>query len=270
MSVSSRFSVTRVTAPRGVPRRQRGLLRAVALCALLGLLTACAHQQAPRNPMAKWVPSPNFDERRPNLIVLHYTDQESVKQSLHTLSTRNSGGRVSAHYLIGSDGSLYQLVSEVHRAWHAGPGGWGTISDVNSASIGIELDNDGKSPFAAAQIESLLRLLDDLTLRLSIPKAHVVGHEDIAPTRKRDPGPLFPWKTLAQAGYGHWPNENAPPAPADFDPWAALHQLGYPLQDRAETVRAFRSHYRGMEGDTLDAEDLRILHDLSRQLLPPE
>jgi N-acetylmuramoyl-L-alanine amidase len=116
-------------------------------CALV--LAACQHGP-PRNPMATWVPSTNFDVRRPQLIVLHYTEQESVAQSLHTLRTRNRGGPVSAHYLIGDDGRIYQLVSDRDRAWHAGVGGWGTIDDVNSASIGIELDNDGTRPFADA------------------------------------------------------------------------------------------------------------------------
>ena len=116
------------------------------------LLSACA-TQAPRNPMAQWVPSPNHNARQATLIVLHHTEQESVQQSLDTLRTRNSGGQVSAHYLVGKDGSLYQLVPDSQRAWHAGAGRWGTVTDVNSASIGIELDNDGESPFPPAQIE---------------------------------------------------------------------------------------------------------------------
>src|SRR5690606_17110821 len=104
----------------------------------------------------------NFGPRQPVLIVIHATEQDGVQESLDTLRTRNSGGPVSAHYLIGDDGTLYQLVADLDRAWHAGPGRWGTITDVNAASIGIELDNDGEEPFAQAQIDSLLRLLDDL------------------------------------------------------------------------------------------------------------
>src|SRR5678816_4635739 len=92
--------------------------------------------------MAHWVPSPNHDVRGPILIVLHATEQDSVQESLDTLRTRNSGGPVSAHYLVGRDGALYQLIDDERRAWHAGPGRWGTITDVNSASIGIELDNN--------------------------------------------------------------------------------------------------------------------------------
>ncbi len=230
--------------------------------ALLALLTACGHAP-PRNPLAGWVPSPNQDVRRPNLIVIHFTEQESVQQSLDTLRGRNSGGPVSAHYLIGADGTRYQLVSDERRAWHAGAGSWGPFTDLNSASIGIELDNDGKSPFAEAQMQSLLVLLDDLCTRLRIPRSQIIGHQDLAPTRKPDPGPLFPWKRLADAGFGRWPAADAPPAPDGFDPWTALRLIGYPLDDRAATVRAFRNHFRGQGGTELDAEDLRILHALA-------
>lgn len=238
------------------------------LTALLigALLTACVHGPS-RNPLAEWVPSPNQDMRRPMLIVLHFTDQHSVQQSLDTLRGRNRGGRVSAHYLIGRDGKRYQLVSDERRAWHGGAGRWGTITDINSASIGIELDNDGHSPFAKAQIDSLLVLLDDLCTRLHIPRSQIVGHADVAPTRKTDPGPLFPWKQLAEAGFGRWPAADAPAPPEAFDPWQALALLGYSLEDRAASVRAFHHHFRGNDARELDNEDLRILHALT-QLTP--
>lgn len=238
-----------------------------ALCLVVLSLGACAHAPQ-RNPLAQWVPSPNYDARRPILIVLHFTDQQSVPQSLGTLRGRNSGGRVSAHYLIGEDGARYQLVSDDQRAWHGGAGRWGTITDINSASIGIELDNDGSEPFAPAQIDSLLVLLDDLCTRLRIPRTQIVGHEDVAPTRKNDPGPLFPWKRLADAGFGRWPAADAPAAPAGFDPWQALALLGYSLDDPAATLQAFHHHYRGSDARTLDAEDLRILHALTGPLRP--
>jgi len=255
---------------RAPSRRARALRSLVLLLALLGL-AACAHAPAhapPRNPMAQWVPSPNLDQRRPSLIVLHATHQHSVQASLDTLRTRNSGGRVSAHYLVGRAGDLYQLVADQDRAWHAGAGRWGTITEVNSASIGIELDNDGSADFTPAQMTSLLRLLTDLTGRLGIAPTQVVGHSDFAPTRKRDPGPQFPWKQLADAGFGIWPADDAPPAPAGFDPWLALAAIGYPLEDRAAAVRAFHHRFRGMESELLDDEDLRILHALTR--LPPQ
>jgi N-acetylmuramoyl-L-alanine amidase len=244
------------------PCRPLALLGAL-LCILV--LGGCAGIPA-RNPLAQWERSPNQNKRGPVLIVIHYTAENSVEQSLKTLKTANGKGRVSAHYLIGADGKRYQLVSDERRAWHAGAGHWGTISDVNSASIGIELDNDGSRPFAQAQIDSLILLLDDLCRRHHIPRTAIIGHEDLAPGRKIDPGPLFPWKQLADAGFGHWPRADAPPAPADFDPWLALAALGYPLADRGAAVQSFHHHFRGMQGSQLDTEDLRILHDLT---LPP-
>ena len=237
--------------------------RILAIAALTVLLAACAHS-GPRNPLATWVPSKNFDERRPVVIVLHYTEQDSVEQSLDTLRSRNSGGRVSSHYLLGKDGKIYQLVSDAKRAWHAGAGSWGAITDVNNASIGIEIDNDGKSPFPDAQIDSLIVLLRDLTTRLRIPPTQIIGHSDLAPTRKIDPGPMFPWKRLHDAGFGLWPADPTQDPPAGFDPWLALQAIGYSTDNRADTVRAFHHRFRGMEGTELDAQDLRILHALTR------
>ncbi len=237
--------------------------------ALIAALALCACATAPRNPLAKWVPSDNFDARRPVVIVLHFTEQDSVQQSLDTLRSRNSGGRVSSHYLVGDDGRIYQLVSDQDRAWHAGAGSWGAITDLNSASIGIEIDNDGHEPYTEAQIAALLRLLDDLTTRLRIPKSQVIGHSDLAPTRKVDPGPHFPWKRLADAGYGRWPQDTASAPPPGFDGWAAMAAFGYPLADRAAALRAFRMRFRGRDDGAaltpeLDAEDLRILHALTQ------
>lgn len=238
---------------------------ATTLCPLL-LLAACATTPpAQHNPLATWVPSPNYNARKAMLIVVHYTEQHSVQESLDTLRSQNSQGPVSAHYLIGADGRIYQLVADEARAWHAGPGRWGTITDPNSGSIGIELDNDGVSPFATAQIDSLLVLLADLTERLNIPRTQVVGHEDVAPTRKIDPGPLFPWKRLADAGYGRWPHGELVAPPAGFDAWAALAQVGYALDDRGAALHAFHNHFRGGEGDALDDTDARILYALTRQ-----
>ena len=235
----------------------------VAALVALTIMAACA-PLPPRNPMATWMPSKNHDIRKPQLIVLHFTNQGSVQQALDTLRTRNPDGPVSAHYLIGRDGHIYQLVSDTLRAWHAGPGRWGTITDVNSASIGIEIDNNGHVPFPPAQIASLIDLLTDLTRRWHIPRAQIIGHEDMAPSRKDDPGPLFPWATLAADGFGLWPDPIAtlPDPPRGFDPWMALTAIGYSLDDPQASVRAFHDHFRGMRGNSLDAEDLRILSNL--------
>ncbi len=246
----------------------RHLVFAVACTVVL----AACQTTAPRNPMATWVPSENYDTRRAQVIVVHYTEQDSVQRSLNTLRTRNSGGRVSAHYLVGDDGAIYQLVSDEHRAWHAGAGSWGTIHELNSASIGIEIDNDGKEPFPDAQVEALIRLLDDLTSRHRIPRTEVIGHSDLAPGRKVDPGPLFPWKRLFDAGFGVWPDPDAPPPPPDFDPVNALRLIGYATTNLESTIHAYRMRFRGDNEKALDDEDLRILHALTwrKSPLPPD
>lgn len=247
---------------------------AIALLSCAGLLGACAHAPSAHNPLATWVPSENFDERRPMIIVLHATEQKSVQQSLDTLRSANRGGKVSAHYLIGDDGHVYQLVDDSKRAWHAGGGSWGTITDLNSASIGIEIDNERGEAYTDAQIASVIRLLEDVCKRLYIPRTQVIGHSDLAPTRKVDPGARFPWKTLADAGFGRWPHGELVDPPVGFDPWLAMSAVGYSLTDRAAAVRAFHQHYRAQDdGDnpqaTFDAADLRILHALTAPMVAP-
>lgn len=239
--------------------------RIACVVAFVALLVACSAPE--RNPLARWVPSANHGPREPILIVLHGTEQDSVIDSLATLRSRNSGGRVSAHYLIGRDGAIYQLVEDSRRAWHAGAGSWGTITDVNSASLGIELDNDGSAAFPPAQLDALVRLLDDLCDRHGIPRTQVIGHADMAPARKRDPNALFPWRDLARAGFGRWPREPLLDPPPGFDAVRALRELGYPTADVGAAIRSFRRHYRGVEQENavLDAEDARILYSL----LPP-
>ena len=245
----------------GATLRQR-----VVTVLLLAALAGCASAPV-RNPLAEWRPSSNHNPRSAQLIVLHQTEMKSAGTALLTLRTRNAHGRVSAHYLIGSDGRLYQLVAEDARAWHAGASRWAGLQDLNSASIGIELDNDGESPFTDAQVATLLRLLEDVTTRLQIPPHLVVAHGDIAPTRKRDPGVLFPWQRLAEAGFGLWPRASRAAAPAGFDPWLALRLIGYDLRDPAAAVRAFHRHYRGSEGEAWEPGDTEILHDLQLQLM---
>lgn len=235
----------------------------IALVLAAALVAGCSPIPITRNPLATWVASPNYDERMPVLIVLHATEQQSVAQSLLTLRTANDKGKVSAHYLIGRDGRRYQLVPDELRAWHAGGGRWGTITNVNAASLGIEIDNDGRAPYTEEQIQSLLMLLEDLCRRWSIPRTQIIAHADLAPARKVDPGAHFPWKRLHEAGFGLWPPDDAPPAPPGFDPWRALAQVGYPLADRAKAVRAFHLRFRGMDSEVLDEEDLRILHALT-------
>ncbi|GAB2626341.1 N-acetylmuramoyl-L-alanine amidase [Novilysobacter erysipheiresistens] len=239
----------------------------LAIAALLiAVLSGCA-STLPRNPLAQWHASPNFQPRRPRVIVLHHTAMDSAQAALRVLQTENSGGPVSSHYLIGDDGRLYQLVSEQSRAWHAGGSRWAGISDLNSTSIGIELDNNGHEPFSEAQLQSLLVLLADVSARNGIQPHLVIGHGDIAPTKKDDPSVLFPWQRLADAGFGLWPRDIRAAPPPGFDPWAALRLVGYDLRDPAAALAAFHRHFRGSEERTWQPGDAEILYDLQQQLM---
>lgn len=236
------------------------------MCA--GLLLAGCATAPPHNPLARWAGSPNHNARSATLIVLHYTGEAGVQRALQTLTTRNLQGPVSAHYLIGRDGTIWQLVAEDERAWHAGDSFWAGENDVNSRSIGIELDNDGEEPFAQPEIDALLRLLADITARLQIPRTNIVGHTDVAPTRKDDPGVWFPWGALAEHGFGLWYDAGPlPDPPPGFDPMAALRPIGYDLGDPAAAVIAYHRHYRASDAPTLDAADLRMLHNLQDKLM---
>ncbi len=236
--------------------------------AILGatlLLTPLACR-APRNNLAEWIPSPNFNARRPQLIIIHHTAGTSFEYSLKQLKTHNDSGPVSAHYLISRNGRMAQLVSDDDRAWHAGTGTWGPYRDINSLSIGIELDNNGSEPFPPAQMDALITLLEDITRRFHIPRTQVVGHADVEPILKADPSGYFPWKQLADRGFGLWPDEVLPEAPPGFDPVQALVLMGYNLKDKNATIRAFRLHYRGDREKVLDERDLRILFNLQGKI----
>ncbi|MGO4222836.1 N-acetylmuramoyl-L-alanine amidase [Lysobacter sp. TAF61] len=240
----------------------------VATLAIAMVLAGCATAPpAVPNPAPDWRPSLNYDGRSAQMIIIHQTEMESAEAALLTLQTSNSSGRVSAHYLIGKDGHLYQLVAESQRAWHAGASRWGGVTDLNSGTIGIELDNDGVAPFSTVQIDTLLRLLDNITGRLDIPRHLVIGHGDIAPARKRDPSALFPWQRLAEAGFGLWPRPQPVAVPDGFDPWVAMRLVGYDLRDPAAAVRAFHRHYRGNEDEQWLPGDAEILRDLELQLM---
>lgn len=233
-------------------------------CALaLMLLSGCVSAPV-ENPIAQWSPSANFDARRPRLIVLHGTEMQSVDAALAVLKSGNAGGRVSAHYLVAEDGRILQLVADAQRAWHAGAGRWHGLNDINSVSIGIELDNDGVEPFSQGQIDALLRLLADLSDRHGIPRSAIIGHGDMAPARKKDPGVRFPWRQLAEAGYGVWYADAPSEPPPGFDAALALAAFGYDTRDLPAAVRAFHRRFRAMDSDVLDELDRKILYDLIR------
>jgi len=152
--------------------------------------------------------SPNFNNRngqRIDTLVIHYTGMKSAQEALDRLSDSKFHTPVSAHYLIDEKGKIYQLVEDNKRAWHAGNSWWNGQTDVNSRSIGIELYNSGKEPFTNAQMASLKKLSLSLIQKYGIRAYNVVGHSDIAPSRKMDPGPHFDWKKLSKAGVGRWP-----------------------------------------------------------------
>jgi N-acetylmuramoyl-L-alanine amidase len=203
----------------------------------------------------RWVASPSFDLRRPQYVILHHTTNDTALQALATLT--NPERMVSAHYLVGRDGTVYQLVDERHRAWHAGASRWGSDEDINSASIGIELDNDGHEPYPPAQVQALLALLADVKARHDIPRENFLGHGDVAPGRKVDPGALFPWKRLAQEGFGMWCDDAMPvdapvagPQPRDDASDAdLLALLGYDVSNPEAVVRAFNRHFMALEDD---------------------
>ena len=245
------------------------------LLILLGCLTlmSCSppnrKPEPYKSPLATWQASENFDARKPQLIIIHHTNMSSLAEALLTLQTSNPLGRVSAHYLIGRSGEILQLVADDQRAWHAGIARWAGRTDLNSASIGIELDNDGSTPFTDVQIAALISLLKDLTTRLAIEPRQVWGHSDIAPARKDDPNKYFPWAELAETGFGLWPQNPEAGVPNHFDPWLALALIGYDLSDKPAAVVAFHRHYFGDESSDLRPEDLPVLADLVRQLLPP-
>jgi N-acetylmuramoyl-L-alanine amidase len=201
------------------------------------------------------------------MVIIHHTAEASFEAALRILQTQKSGGPVSSHYLIGRDGRLAQLVSDDHRAYHAGGGAWGPYRDINAISIGIELDNNGFEPFAQAQIDALLMLLEDLTRRFNISPTQILGHADVDPTRKQDPSGHFPWKLLAERGFGLWPEDTLEDPPTGFDHWMAMKTLGYPLKDPAAALRAFHLHYHPTESVEMDDQDRRILFSLQTKYL---
>jgi N-acetylmuramoyl-L-alanine amidase len=209
-------------------------------------------------------PSPNFDARvrPPDMIILHYTGMPTGEAALARL--RDPAAKVSAHYMVEEDGRIFALVPEERRAWHAGRSFWQSERDINGCSLGVEIVNPGHAfgyrAFPDEQIAAVIELVADVRSRWSVPDARIVGHADVAPDRKEDPGELFPWKQLAEAGHGLW--AEPPPAPGPplaegaegtgvFALQAGLARLGYESPPSgtydaatAAIVRAFQRHWR--------------------------
>ncbi len=244
-----------------------------------------------------WVGTTNFNMRKPNYVVIHHTAQNSTEQTLKTFTLPSTS--VSAHYVIGRDGKVYHMLHDYLRAWHGGAGKWGNATDLNSASIGIELDNNGAEPFSVEQINSLLGVLAKLKKEHGIPTANFIGHSDIAPVRKVDPSPSFPWKTLADSGYGLWYDEDVLDStmvlrsvpvmdsalgmdsvlvlesvpvhgavPESFNPQEALRIIGYDTQNMEAAIRAFKIHFIQTDiHPVLTEADKRVLYNLYKKYL---
>jgi len=227
-------------------------------------------------------PSPNFDARTapPDMVILHYTGMQTGEAALQRL--RDPLAKVSAHYLVEEDGRVFALVAEERRAWHAGVSFWKGQTGLNAVSIGVEIVNPGHEwgyrAFPAAQIDAVIGLLSDVRARWTIPDSRIIGHSDVAPDRKQDPGELFPWARLAAAGHGCWvepaPAPGAPLSAGDegagvFALQAGLTRLGYdsaPSGRFDETtgciVKAFQRHWRPRRVDGIaDGETrARLVH----------
>jgi N-acetylmuramoyl-L-alanine amidase len=236
------------------------------------------------------IPSPNFGERsngrQPDMIVLHYTGMPDVEGAIAKLCT--AGTELSAHYIVLEDGRIVQSVPEAKRAWHAGVSVWAGEEDINSCSIGIEIVNRGHDwgypDFPLRQIAAVIALCRGIMLRREVPSHRVLGHSDIAPARKKDPGEKFPWHSLANSGVGHW----VQPAPIaqseslklgsisdevrDLQMALAAYGYGVPVSGKfdgptLEVVAAFQRHFRPARVDGIaDRSTLTTLHALLTSL----
>ncbi len=212
-----------------------------------------------------WVGTTNLGMRKPNFVIIHHTAQNSCEQTLQTFTLPRT--QVSAHYVICKDGTIHHMLNDYLRAWHAGNARWGNVTDVNSSSIGIEIDNNGFETFSDQQINSLLILLGALKKNYNIPSANFIGHADIAPTRKNDPNVTFPWQTLADKGFGLWYGDTSKiTVPQNFSRLQALRIIGYDVRDSSAAIQAFKRHFEMQEKNKMLTEgDDKILYNLSQK-----
>lgn len=216
------------------------------------------------NMAADWVGTTNFGMRKPNFVIIHHTAQNSCDTTLRTFTLKRT--EVSAHYVICRDGVIHHMLNDYLRAWHAGAGKWGNLTDVNSSSVGIELDNNGFKPFSDAQINSLLQLLKYLKKQYNIPTANFIGHADIAPKRKVDPSKYFPWKKLSENGYGYWYDTTNVKLPESFNAMQSLRIIGYDIADSSSALRAFRIHFEQSDAkNPTTEEDKKIIYQLVKK-----
>ncbi len=214
----------------------------------------------------EWVGTVNLGMRKPNYVIIHYTAQDSIQQTLRTFTVKVS--QVSAHYVVAKDGKVWHMVNDYLRANQAGVGKWGSVTDMNSCSIGIEIDNNGSEPYTDGQVKSLIALLGYLKTTYNIPTANFIGHQDWAPKRKPDPGPLFPWKIMAKYGFGYWSDDVLELAPPDYDYMTALRLIGYDVSNLNAAIVAFKRHF--VQSDVsprMTQLDLNVLFNVSKKYL---
>jgi N-acetylmuramoyl-L-alanine amidase len=212
----------------------------------------------------QWVGTTNFGMRKPNFVIIHHTAQNACDSTLRTFTLTRT--QVSAHYVICKDGTIHHMLNDYLRAWHAGNSKWGNLTDVNSSSIGIELDNNGFESFTEPQMNSLLQLLKKLKKDNNIPAANFIGHSDIAPKRKVDPNKYFPWQMLAQNGFGNWYDTANVKLPDNFNALQSLRIIGYDTKDSVAAIKAFKLHFEQQDGNSiLTEDDKKIIYDLSKK-----
>lgn len=215
---------------------------------------------------AEWVGTTNFTMRRPNYVIIHHTAQNSCDQTLKTFTIPRT--QVSSHYVICKEGTIYHMLNDYLRGHHAGVSRWGNNTDLNSSSVGIEIDNNGFEEFTEAQINSLLQLLGRLKRSYGIPQSNFLGHGDIAPTRKVDPNWRFPWKLLSENGFGLWWNDTTGvEIPTSFNHIVALRIVGYDIKDSSAAIRAFKQHFIQDTTNIMIESDRKILYQLMKQYL---
>lgn len=211
-----------------------------------------------------FVGTTNMTMRKPNFVVIHHTAQNTCDQTLKTFTLPRT--QVSAHYVVCRTGTVFHMLNDYLRAHHAGVSKWGNATDLNSMSIGIEVDNNGSEPFSDAQIGSLLELLGRLKRAYNIPQANFIGHADVAPGRKVDPSRYFPWKVLAENGCGYWYDTTNVQVPPDFNAMQALRIIGYNIKDTAIAIQSYKIHFVPQDSSkTINEADKKILFDLERK-----
>jgi N-acetylmuramoyl-L-alanine amidase len=212
-----------------------------------------------------WVGTPNMGLRRPNYVIIHHTATNNCSEALNEFT--NTGGReASAHYVIAKDGTVYHMLNDLLRSHHAGDSKWGNTTDLNSSSIGIELDNNGYQDFTPEQMNSLTILLGRLKNAYKIPEANFIGHGDIAPARKMDPNWRFPWKELSEKGFGYWWDDTTNvQVPDNFDYLMGLRIIGYDISSPASAVAAFKRHFMRESSSNMNAAVRKIIYMLYRR-----